>query len=659
MRWQIGLAAVVAAATLAPRRPTAQARRRPSRSPRSARHGERQAGGPEEQRVDQGRRRGRRHGSAAEGDRRGARGGDRARPAAGLTLGGIVTVSDASTSPTTPFGVPYACRARSARQVLRHDPHLAPRARQQGPSSTRAQQAAPRRRIPPSINVSSRHVRGDVGLAVQAIGPRGHRRAVRGVIGILADELHVLGLGARPAASAAGRRSAPPRGAGRAGRRRTRGSASTTATARGASAPSRGGAEARRRVAPFTRTRLSVNGRGARQPLVDRRRAAVARRAHGGDDAVVVLARPDSRRTRPRGRRSAAAARAASRRARSCSCASSTRRQIRVRERVRVDLPAVGHQRADLVLGDPALAEVAQLEVEHAGPAEPAQHRPRVRVLRQVAVVEGDHDRLARERAAVLPRVERLPQRDRVVAGRAQRAHLGREARPRRPTAPGSASPAGAAETTWYMRIGTGIRRAAAPRTSAGRRRHGRARGAASAAASRVAVAAGAAALRPWRHGSPPRRTTTTAATSDEPPARRAACESGRALPVTVTSAAVAGYCPAMPPRPQLTLPSPGSRARSCSAPARSGPPSRCCSPAAASAPRCRRARPSRPSGWRPTAQNAVYLPGVELPARAARRADVDRARPRRLLLPRRPVARARGGDREPRRAPGSTAARR
>ncbi len=69
-----------------------------------------------------------------------------------------------------------------------------------------------------------------------------------------------------------------------------------------------------------------------------------------------------------------------------------------------------------------------------------------------------------------------------------------------------------------------------------------------------------------------------------------------------------------MPPRPQLSSPTPGSAARSSSARARSAPPSPCCSRAAASARRCRRARPSRPRGCRPTARTRRTWPTSSCP---------------------------------------------
>ena len=131
-------------------------------------------------------------------------------------------------------------------------------------------------------------------------------------------------------------------------------------------------------------------------------------------------------------------------------------------ERVRVDLPARLDQRAELALGQPVRADRLGRQEQHARPAERAQDGLGVRVVREVAVVERDHDRLARQRPAVLPAVPRLSQRDRRVAGRVQRAHLVGEHVLVHPQL-GVRTPAGAAVITWYMRIGTAIRRALAP----------------------------------------------------------------------------------------------------------------------------------------------------------------------------------------------------
>ena len=100
--------------------------------------------------------------------------------------------------------------------------------------------------------------------------------------------------------------------------------------------------------------------------------------------------------------------------------------------------------------------------------------------------------------------------------------------------------------------------------------------------------------------------------------------------------------CPRSPVPP---LP-PRRAAPSSSAPARSAPRSRCCSRAAACARRCRRAPPSRPSACSRTRENASTCPGVELPRELRIERGRDRARARRLRVPRRAVARARRGDR-------------
>ena len=79
-----------------------------------------------------------------------------------------------------------------------------------------------------------------------------------------------------------------------------------------------------------------------------------------------------------------------------------------------------------------------------------------MRVLRLVAVVEGEDDRLARrQRRAFAPVREQLVHRDRVIAGFVERAHLPFEfARLDVEAREGGA--AGGALITWYMRIGAG-----------------------------------------------------------------------------------------------------------------------------------------------------------------------------------------------------------
>jgi len=65
--------------------------------------------------------------------------------------------------------------------------------------------------------------------------------------------------------------------------------------------------------------------------------------------------------------------------------------------------------------------------VEHPGPPVARHHGRREGCLRDVAVVEGDHDRLGRERAVVEEGVHHLIERDRLIARRVQPRHLGFE----------------------------------------------------------------------------------------------------------------------------------------------------------------------------------------------------------------------------------------
>ena len=107
-------------------------------------------------------------------------------------------------------------------------------------------------------------------------------------------------------------------------------------------------------------------------------------------------------------------------------------RQVGVRERVRVELPAGGEELADPRRADPPhRLEVAHLEVEDARPVARLQDRQRVPHLAQVAVVEGEDDRLRRQLRRAAPGVEDPLQRDRVVAVRGQPRDLAGEVRAR------------------------------------------------------------------------------------------------------------------------------------------------------------------------------------------------------------------------------------
>ena len=108
------------------------------------------------------------------------------------------------------------------------------------------------------------------------------------------------------------------------------------------------------------------------------------------------------------------------------------RDQVGVADALRVELPAGLHQSPDLGVGQAALRrrQPGQLDVLIRHPAEPAQHRKRCGVLRVIAVVEGDDDRLAgRELGARRPVGPQLIERDRVPAVVLERLHLGRELR--------------------------------------------------------------------------------------------------------------------------------------------------------------------------------------------------------------------------------------
>jgi len=95
--------------------------------------------------------------------------------------------------------------------------------------------------------------------------------------------------------------------------------------------------------------------------------------------------------------------------------------QVEVGDGVGVELPARRDHRFDV-----ARAEVGAfgLQVEHPRPAVAAQLRQRVGELRPVAVVEGDDDRLGRQRAAVVPGFLDLFQGHRLVAVLVEPVHL-------------------------------------------------------------------------------------------------------------------------------------------------------------------------------------------------------------------------------------------
>src|SRR4051812_10766231 len=104
-----------------------------------------------------------------------------------------------------------------------------------------------------------------------------------------------------------------------------------------------------------------------------------------------------------------------------------------MRERVRADLPASGDHRPDLAPGETAGTEALAFEIEDSGPAERSQDRLCVRVLREVAVVERDHDRLGGETGAPRPGAAHLLDRHAVVAVALEPVHRRAEAPARRP----------------------------------------------------------------------------------------------------------------------------------------------------------------------------------------------------------------------------------
>ena len=158
----------------------------------------------------------------------------------------------------------------------------------------------------------------------------------------------------------------------------------------------------------FPRARAAAAaGSGLRRapPSPGRRSSSrVAGGLDGRDHGRVVVARRVAEPVR-RGRRSAAGRRCARRPPGSAArAASSVIRSAWLKPCVSSSQPAA--TRARPALAEPALGgrQPAELEVLVADPAEPAQHRQRLGVLRLVAVVEAEHDRLARaQRRAVLP----------------------------------------------------------------------------------------------------------------------------------------------------------------------------------------------------------------------------------------------------------------
>src|SRR5919199_683448 len=107
------------------------------------------------------------------------------------------------------------------------------------------------------------------------------------------------------------------------------------------------------------------------------------------------------------------------------------RGQIGMADRVGVDLPACGDHRLH-ALGM-QIAQVAQLEVEHAGPAHRAQGGQGMGVLARVAVVEREDDGLGGQESAAMPGVPDLLEGHTVIAASGERVHLGAEVRRRHP----------------------------------------------------------------------------------------------------------------------------------------------------------------------------------------------------------------------------------
>ena len=103
------------------------------------------------------------------------------------------------------------------------------------------------------------------------------------------------------------------------------------------------------------------------------------------------------------------------------------RHEVGMAEALRVELPAVGDEFADLALADPPLGgrQAGQLDVLLADPPQTAQDGQGLGVLGLVAVVEAQDDRFAgAERDAVAPVGLDLVGRDGVPAGLLERLHL-------------------------------------------------------------------------------------------------------------------------------------------------------------------------------------------------------------------------------------------
>ena len=128
-------------------------------------------------------------------------------------------------------------------------------------------------------------------------------------------------------------------------------------------------------------------------------------------------------------------------------------------EALRVELPAGCDQAADLRVAEAALRrrQAGQLDVLVADPAEPAQDGQRLRVLRLVAVVEAQDDRLAARQRRRRRASTRRPGRASPPCQPARFSACICAANSRRLTyRPGNGAPAGGGAITWYMRIGTG-----------------------------------------------------------------------------------------------------------------------------------------------------------------------------------------------------------
>src|SRR6185436_4434092 len=79
------------------------------------------------------------------------------------------------------------------------------------------------------------------------------------------------------------------------------------------------------------------------------------------------------------------------------------RGQVEVIDRVRIDLPALANHELDLPDRQLAVQQVADGEVEDAGPVALREQRPNVRKVFAIAVVEGEDDGPRRQRVAAPP----------------------------------------------------------------------------------------------------------------------------------------------------------------------------------------------------------------------------------------------------------------